>query len=188
MPADAYLARGTRVAIRHVDHADQEEFLRLANESVELHRPWLFPPTTPEAFEAFLTKLGSPAAAGFLVCEPDSGRIAGFININNIVQNAFRCGAVGYGVFTHAAGRGVMSEGLGLVVGYAFGPMGLHRLEANIQPGNEASQRLVERYGFRLEGYSPDFLFINGAWRDHERWAITSEMVGTEPGEGPSAG
>jgi ribosomal-protein-alanine N-acetyltransferase len=183
MLADAYLARGTQTAIRHIGPRDAEEFTRFVRESAELHRPWLFPPKTLEAYESFLAKLASPSAAGFLVCELRAGgRIAGFVNINNIVRGAFRCGAVGYGAFAHATGRGLMSEGFGLVVRYAFGPMGLHRLEANVQPGNEPSVRLVKRQGFRLEGYSPDFLFIDGAWCDHERWAITSEMLG-EAGE-----
>jgi ribosomal-protein-alanine N-acetyltransferase len=70
-----------------------------------------------------------------------------------------------------------MAEAIKLVIGYAFGPLGLHRVEANIQPGNDASIRLVKRSGFRYEGYSPDYLFIDGAWRGHERWAITREMV-----------
>ncbi|WP_159039289.1 GNAT family N-acetyltransferase, partial [Streptomyces luridiscabiei] len=86
------------------------------------------------------------------------GAIAGFVNINNIVLGGFRCGALGYGAFAHAAGRGLMGEALGLVMGLAFGPLGLHRLEANIQPGNAASIALVRRAGFRLEGFSPDFL------------------------------
>ena len=67
-----------------------------------------------------------------------------------------------------------MTEGLTLVIGKAFGALGLHRLEANVQPDNDASIRLVRRLGFRREGYSPRYLKINGRWRDHERWAILS--------------
>ena len=68
-----------------------------------------------------------------------------------------------------------MHDGLRLVLRFAFGPLGLHRLEANIQPGNESSVALVKGAGFRLEGYSPRYLKIAGRWRDHERWAILSE-------------
>ena len=63
-----------------------------------------------------------------------------------------------------------MFEGLSLLLNYACNSLGLHRLEANIQPENERSQRLVERCGFVNEGVSRNFLFINGAWRDHVRW------------------
>lgn len=68
-----------------------------------------------------------------------------------------------------------MSEGLRLVLRHAFGPLGLHRLEANIQPKNRSSIRLVRRAGFRREGFSPRYLRVLGRWRDHERWAITVE-------------
>ncbi|TJZ54434.1 GNAT family N-acetyltransferase [Streptomyces piniterrae] len=174
---DRYLAHGPRVGIRPFTAADRDEFTELARESAALHRPWLFPPATDEAYDNYFHKLQEPAREGFLVCELDTGRIAGFFTINNIVHGGFRCGAVGYGAFAHAAGRGLMSEGLRLVVHHAFDVLGLHRLEVNIQPANEQSIALVKRGGFRLEGFSPDFLFIDGAWRDHERWAITSEMV-----------
>ncbi len=70
-----------------------------------------------------------------------------------------------------------MREGIGLVLRHAFGTLGLHRLEANIQPDNARSLTLVEEAGFRLEGYSPRYLKINGRWRDHERWAILAEDV-----------
>ncbi|MEV7194785.1 GNAT family protein [Streptomyces sp. NPDC093510] len=169
------LAEGPRVGIRPLTPEDGPEFTARARESRELHRPWLFPPCTDDTFRAYAGVLvEDPARVGLLVYERDSGAVGGFININNIVRGAFRSGALGYGAFAHAAGRGLMGEGLGLVLAYAFGDLGLHRLEANIQPGNEASTGLVRRAGFRYEGFSPDFLFIDGAWRDHERWAITA--------------
>ncbi|WP_406135551.1 GNAT family N-acetyltransferase [Streptomyces sp. NBC_01089] len=177
----AYLAAGPRVGIRHFSYEDAGEFTALVRESRDLHHPWLAPPADPESYLVYARRLiEDPARAGFLVCERGGeapGRIAGFININNIVEGAFRSGALGYGAFAHSAGRGLMAEGLRLVREYAFGPLGLHRLEVNIQPANEASVALVRRAGFRLEGYSPDFLFIDGAWRDHERWAFTAEMT-----------
>ena len=177
MPRTEYLATGPRVAVRRLDRADREEYLALVRESGGLHRPWISPPATPEEFEAYAARFDSPDRDGFLVCERATGRIVGGVNINNIVRGAFQCGALGYTAFAPSAGRGYMTEGLALVVRHAFGPLGLHRLEANVQPGNEASRRLVQRLGFRLEGLSPDFLFIDGAWRDHERWAITAEMA-----------
>ncbi|MFG2113876.1 GNAT family N-acetyltransferase [Streptomyces sp. NPDC048718] len=171
-----YVAAGPRVALRPFTAGDAEEFTARARESREFHAPWLFPPLTPEAYAAYAGQLTDvPTRAGFLVCDRADGTIAGFVNINNIVRGAFLSGALGYGAFAHAAGRGLLSEGLGLVVTHAFGPLGLHRLEANIQPGNAASRALVRRAGFRLEGFSPAMLFIDGAWRDHERWAVTAK-------------
>ena len=66
-----------------------------------------------------------------------------------------------------------MREAMELVLDHAFGPLALHRLEANIQPGNHASIALARGAGFRLEGYSPRYLLIGGQWRDHERYALT---------------
>ncbi|MBY8341721.1 GNAT family N-acetyltransferase [Streptomyces spinosirectus] len=183
--ASRYLAEGPRVGIRHFTYDDGVEFAARARESKALHQPWLFPPDTPTAYTSYASRLiEDPAKAGFLVCEKQGGQgggaadgaIAGFININNIVEGGFRCGALGYGAFAHAAGRGLMREGLNLVIDHAFGPMRLHRLEINVQPQNLASIALARTCGFRLEGFSPDMIFIDGAWRDHERWALTAEM------------
>ncbi|MEU2423608.1 GNAT family protein [Streptomyces sp. NPDC007851] len=176
--ASRYLAEGPRVGIRHFSYEDGAEFIARARESKDLHQPWLFPPTTDAAYAGYAGRLiEDRSKAGFLVCEKDAdGAIAGFININNIVEGGFQCGALGYGVFAHAAGRGLMREAIGLVVDHAFGAMRLHRLEINAQPGNAASIALARGAGFRLEGFSPNMIYIDGAWRDHERWAITAEM------------
>jgi ribosomal-protein-alanine N-acetyltransferase len=180
--ASRYLAEGPRVGIRHFTYQDGAEFTARARESKDLHQPWLFPPDSAPAYTAYAARLiEDPSKAGFLVCEKGDGSIAGFININNIVEGGFQSGTLGYGAFAHAAGRGLMREGLDLVVRYAFGPMRLHRLEINVQPMNAASIALARGCGFRLEGFSPKMLFVDGAWRDHERWAITAEMIG-EPG------
>lgn len=182
------------MGVRHFTYEDGAEFTARARESKDLHHPWLFPPDSIQAYEAYASRLiEDPTKAGFLVCVkdtdtdgrgdgergdgPDGGSIAGFVNINNIVEGGFLCGALGYGAFAHAAGRGLMREGLDLVVRYAFGPMRLHRLEINVQPGNAASIGLARACGFRLEGFSPRMLYIDGAWRDHQRWAITAESV-----------
>ncbi|MEW9546956.1 GNAT family N-acetyltransferase [Nonomuraea sp. NPDC050783] len=174
-----YLARGGRVGLRYLTMADAAEILALNAESRDLHRPWLpgEPVTTPEAFEAYLGRFDGSAHEGFVICRLDTGRIAGRVNINNIVRGTHQAGMISYAAYASTAGRGYMTEGLRLLVPFAFGELELHRLEANIQPGNTASLRLVERVGFRREGYSPHFQFIDGAWRDHERWAITAEMV-----------
>ncbi|MFE5394577.1 GNAT family N-acetyltransferase [Streptomyces sp. NPDC056568] len=181
--APRHLAEGPRVGIRHFTYEDGAEFTARARESKDLHHPWLFPPDSAQAYEAYASRLiEDRSKAGFLVCEKGTGptggaSLAGFVNINNIVQGGFLSGALGYGAFAHAAGRGLMREGLDLVVRYAFGPMRLHRLEINVQPGNAASIALARACGFHLEGFSPRMLFIDGAWRDHQRWAVTAETV-----------
>jgi len=172
---------GARVILRELIAADEDEFLGLARASIGLHHPWYTMPTTREAFQAYLTRLSRPAIEARLVCLRDTGAMAGVIVIDSIIRGRFQSGTLSYGAFAPAAGRGYMSEGLGLLLRYAFGELGLHRLEANIQPANRASLALVRRQGFRKEGYSPDMLFIDGAWRDHERWAITREMTDSPP-------
>jgi ribosomal-protein-alanine N-acetyltransferase len=168
---------GSRVILRELTVADEGEFLGLARASIGLHHPWYTMPTTPEAFRNYLARLERPSTEGRLVCVRDSGAMAGVIVIDSIVRGRFQSASLSYGAFAGAAGRGYMSEGLSLVLRFAFGELRLHRLEASIQPANQASLALVRRQGFRREGYSPDMLFIDGAWRDHERWAITVEMT-----------
>lgn len=172
---------GSRVTLRLPASSDQDEFLSLSRASASLHHPWMSLPVTAQQFRAYLGRFDHVTNEGFLVCVRDSGAIAGMVNINSIIRGRYQNGSLGYAAFAPAAGRGYMTEGLGLVVRYAFEGLRLHRLEAQIQPGNQASLRLVRRLGFRNEGYSPDLLFIDGAWRGHECWALTSDMAGIVP-------
>lgn len=155
--------------------ADAEEFVAAARASRALHRPWLFPPDTPELFAVYLERAARDDYAGYLIRHAGSGRLAGYVNVSQIVRGALQSAFAGYGAFAGHEGRGLMTQGLAAVLGEAFGPLRLHRLEANIQPGNERSIALVKRLGFEKEGFSPRYLNVDGAWRDHERWAIRSE-------------
>jgi ribosomal-protein-alanine N-acetyltransferase len=109
---------------------------------------------------------------GFLVCRSTDQALVGVINLSNIVQGAFKSGYLGYYAYSGLERQGYMKLGLKSVDRYSFKTLKLHRLEANIQPGNEASIRLAASCGFQKEGYSRRYLKINGRWRDHERWAI----------------
>ena len=161
-----------RIVLREPGAADAEAFVAAARASRRLHRPWITAPLTPEAYATWLQRVAGLDRRTVLVRDAASGGLAGVIALSQIVRGPFQSAYLGYFAFAPLAGRGYMSAGLAAVVREAFGPMKLHRLEANIQPGNTASIALVRRLGFRLEGFSPRYLKIGGRWRDHERWAI----------------
>lgn len=166
---------GARVRLRSLEPWDEEEFLERIRASRALHRPWSYLGETTESFRHVLERAAAPSEALYLICRTEDGEIAGYANISQIFLGNFRSAYLGYAAFMPHAGRGYMSEGLGLVLRDAFGPIGLHRVEANVQPGNDRSIALVERLGFRKEGYSPRYLKIGGRWRDHIRYAILAE-------------
>lgn len=160
------------VYLREPTPDDLPRFLKASKASRTLHLPWTTAPNTPKQFNDYLERMAQPANHAFFVCHRKSHELVGVINITNVVLGAFRSGYLGYYVFSGFERQGLMREGLLFVVRRAFNILKLHRLEANIQPINEASIALVKSAGFQLEGYSPRYLKINGRWRDHERWAI----------------
>ena len=117
-------------------------------------------------------RLRAPNHHVFLVCRTGSEEIAGVVNISYVVPEPLCSGYLSYYVFKGHERQGLMRDGVLAVVRHAFKDLHLHRLEANIQPGNEASIALVRSIGFAREGYSPRYLKVGGRWRDHERWAI----------------
>lgn len=154
--------------------ARQRDFLAAVRRSRRLHGRFASPPATPIAYRSWLARLNGTTHVGHFVVE-SSGDLVGVVNLSEIVRGAFQSGYLGYYAFAPHAGRGLMAGGMRQVIARAFGELGLHRVEANIQPGNAASLALVARLGFRREGYSCRYLKINGRWRDHERWALLRE-------------
>jgi ribosomal-protein-alanine N-acetyltransferase len=121
----------------------------------------------------------------FAVClREDAGgeRLVGHINLGNIVRRAFSSAYAGYWVDYRVAGRGIIPTALALAVDHAFGPGALHRIEVNIRPENTPSRRVVEKLGFREEAYHQRYMHIDGSWRDHLGYALTSEEVAAEGG------
>ncbi|MET3805350.1 ribosomal-protein-alanine N-acetyltransferase [Nakamurella sp. UYEF19] len=105
------------------------------------------------------------------------GQFIGQITVGGIQRGALRSAWVGYWVDSTVQGGGVATAAVALAVGHAFGPVGLHRVEATIAPENTASQAVVTHVGFRQEGYLQRYLDINGSWRDHLLYAMTREEV-----------
>ncbi len=169
------LSGGERVYLRAPTRGDQCEFLDLMQASRRFHRPWASAPTDPDRFTAYLTDSTRPDFEAMLLCRREDGAILGFFNLSQIVRRSLQSAYLGYAVGQPHAGQGFMGEGIQLVLRRAFLDLRLHRIEANIQPGNHASIALARGAGFRREGFSPRYLKIDGHWRDHERWAILVE-------------
>ncbi|TCZ80891.1 GNAT family N-acetyltransferase [Paenibacillus albiflavus] len=93
--------------------------------------------------------------------------IIGSIALNNIVRGAFQSCHLGYRIDQNVRNKGYMTEALKKVIHHAFNKMGLHRIEANIMPRNQASMKLIENLGFYQEGLALKYLKINGVWEDH---------------------
>jgi ribosomal-protein-alanine N-acetyltransferase len=153
----------------------EAEFLAGARRSRSLHRHYAYPARTPEGFREYVHRCRRPSHEGHLLVDRESGSLVGVVNVMEIVRGSFQGAYLGYFLFSPYTGRGFMSEGLSLVLCRAFTELRLHRLEANIQPDNERSLRLVRKLGFRREGFSPRYLKQGGRWRDHERWALLRE-------------
>ena len=177
-----------RVLIRAPALADEAEWIARMRASRRFHRPWIRMPLTPEAYRDYVARNADERRAQRIVCRVEDGALVGFINVSEIIRGSLSSAFLGYGGIAEFAGRGYMTEGMQLVLREAFTTLRLHRLEANIQPGNLPSIALAERAGFVREGFSERYLKVGGRWRDHERWAIRAEQwrAGATPGRGRS--
>jgi ribosomal-protein-alanine N-acetyltransferase len=164
------------VALRAPVAEDRDAFIAAMKASAELHRPWVTPPVSAPEFDAWLTRSARADFDASLATRVADGAIVGYFNISQIIRGPLQSAFLGYGGVAEWSGGGYMTAALHLVIERAFTDLGLHRLEANVQPANAASIALVERCGFVREGFSEKYLKIGGHWRDHARFAIRSEQ------------
>ncbi|HET8617281.1 MAG TPA: GNAT family N-acetyltransferase [Actinomycetales bacterium] len=184
-------ATGSRVTVRPVRREDAQPYRR----AVELSQARLsrWNPVDPDDILRHIDAQSDVHRTFLVVALDPEGEhgVVGKINVTNVVRGRFQSGSLGYDAYDPYAGRGLFREGLALVVGVALTPgdrggMGLHRLEASVQPGNVTSAGVLRSLGFRHEGFTPRMLRLGGPdgredWRDHERYALTIEEWPAEP-------
>lgn len=174
-----------RVRMVQLRDAKRLELLLAAN------RPWLaqweatYPtqrasvqPTLVDV-KASIRALRMQAQAGSalpFVLEVD-GVVVGQLNVSAISRGSVSSAVIGYWVSESHAGRGLVTRAVALVTDFCFTQFGLHRMEICVRPENLASQRVVEKLGFRFEGLRRRFIHINGAWADHYCYALVREEV-----------
>ena len=170
------------VTLRSAQRVDAPELIQANIDSHSHHHPWAQPFTDQDGFDTWFGDTFTGANAGLVARETASGEIVGVVNLSQIFRRGFQNAYLGYYGMAASAGRGLMTEAVRLAARYAFDEIGLHRLEANIQPDNTRSLALARRVGFRREGFSPRYLRIDGVWRDHERWALLADEPGLDAG------
>lgn len=185
-PQPVIVAQGERVLLRYPTESDRDEFVALRQSSRAHLLPWdPIPPSgldpySSEAFDREMETHNTEREKRWLIIERATNAIAGRIALTNIERGVFQNGRFGYWCGADFQGKGLMTEALRLAVAHAFRPaeqggLGLHRVCANIMPSNTRSRNLLKRAGFIKEGYSQNYLQIQGKWEDHERWAQTIE-------------
>ncbi|VWC68107.1 phosphinothricin acetyltransferase [Burkholderia lata] len=163
------------ILLNRVARTDAADLIAANRASRSHHLPWVDSFTDQAGFDQWFGRCLTGPNVGLVARERASGAVVGVVNLNEIVGGVFQSAYLGYYGMVEFSRKGLMTEAMRAVIGVAFGELGLHRLEANIQPGNHASIALVRRLGFTKEGFSPRYLRIGGEWRDHERWALLAD-------------
>ncbi|MFF2651172.1 GNAT family N-acetyltransferase [Streptomyces sp. NPDC058045] len=139
----------------------------------EVQRWSVGPPSTMDERDAldWIAKRAENLASGRLVpyCVTDAatGEVLGSVDLHQVVRQLGHAG-VGYWLLPSARGRGVVTRAVELAVRWAFGPLGLHRIDLGHGMANEASCRVAQRCGFLPEGVMRGFLpsTVPGVYHD----------------------
>ena len=177
------------LVLRPIRYRDRREWSEVRSRNSEWLAPWEASNPVPGGglpdYRQMVRSLKIQAARGtslpFLITARTPGFrdpvIVGQLTVSSIVWGSAMMATLGYWVDKDRAGHGIAPTAVALVTDYCFQTLGLHRMEINIRPQNAPSLRVVEKLGFRDEGYRPRFLHINGEWADHRSFALTSEEV-----------
>ncbi len=176
-----------QVALRPVRLRDGSAWSRLRLRDEDYLRPW--EPESEGAWAERSTTMAWPvlcsgqrATARRGQALPFSitldGQLVGQLTVGNVMRGSLRSAWVGYWVESAATGGGIATGAVALAVDHAFGPVGLHRVEATVRPENAASLRVLAKLGFRDEGLLRRYLEVDGAWRDHQLLALTVDEIG----------
>ncbi len=169
-----------KVSVAQVTRDDAPSLIAANRDNRDYHHPWVAPLTDQQGFDAWFAQMLTGANFS-LIARATSGdtigssAIIGIINLSQIVLGNFASCYCGFYGMRNQSERGLMTEAMRQAIAIAWTGLGLHRVEANIQPDNQRSIALVQRLGFQLEGFSPRYLRINGVWRDHQRWALVRD-------------
>lgn len=179
--------RDRRIVLRPLRvRADRREYLTLRRDNFDWNRPWdSSPPQVTVgtvSFAQMVRQQDQEARAGRLLpfALDVDGRLAGQMHLFNITRGALLSAAAGYWIAQSLAGQGITPFALALAMDHAFSHEGLHRVEVNIRPDNRSSLRVVAKLGLRDEGVRERYLHIDGAWRDHRTFAMTTEDLAGE--------
>ncbi|ETO94434.1 GNAT family N-acetyltransferase [Legionella oakridgensis] len=162
------------ITLREPSAQDEAIFVSTMKNSRDFHFPFITAPCSSEEFQTYLTKSQLESEQYYIAWDSNQ-QIIGVFNISGIMHGVFKSAYLGYYASVDHAKKGLMSQALKLVLKEIFTSLDLHRIEANIQPGNSASIHLITRNGFLKEGFSPRYLKINNIWQDHFRFALTFE-------------
>ena len=176
---------GTRVTLRAPRPSDYQAWRKLRHESRDFLKPyeprWNEADLRQRVFTSRLKRGREEAKAGtdytFFLFLRDGGeeRLVGVRTLSNIRRRAAQYVTLGYWMGRQYAGRGLMTEAVGMIVPFVFDTLGLHRIHAAFLPDNKASRRVLEKNGFKEEGFAENYLQIDGRWCDHVLFGLTRE-------------
>jgi len=187
---DPPTVRGEGLVLRPPRAEDHGAWAQLREESRGFLMPWepIWPSDdlTKAAFrrrlKRYAREIEDDAAYPFLIFRDSDGMLLGGLTLGMVRRGVSQAATLGYWMGAAHAGQGIMTRAVRLAAGYAFDALRLRRLEAACVPTNAPSMRLLERVGFRREGYARQYLCINGAWQDHVLYGLLRDEFRSLPG------